>query len=61
MIESLPLIASAALVGYLVGLTGVGGGALMTPVLILGFGINPIVAIATDLLFAWVNLLLPYK
>ena len=55
MIESLPLIASAALVGYLVGLTGVGGGALMTPVLILGFGINPIVAIATDLLFATIT------
>lgn len=39
-------------VGFCVGATGVGGGALMTPVLILGFGISPAVAIGTDLLFA---------
>lgn len=39
-------------VGICVGATGVGGGALMTPVLILGFGISPAVAIGTDLLFA---------
>lgn len=39
-------------VGFAVGATGVGGGALMTPLLILGFGITPAVAVGTDLLFA---------
>jgi hypothetical protein len=36
----------------IVGLTGVGGGSLMTPILIFGFGIKPYLAIGTDLLFA---------
>jgi uncharacterized protein len=40
------------LVGFTVGLTGVGGGALMTPLLVLGFGISPAVAVGTDLLYA---------
>jgi uncharacterized membrane protein YfcA len=39
-------------VGMLVGLTGVGGGALMTPLLILLFGIHPATAVGTDLLYA---------
>lgn len=39
-------------VGFIVGLTGVGGGSLMTPVLIFFFGIKPHLAIGTDLLFA---------
>jgi uncharacterized membrane protein YfcA len=39
-------------VGFLVGLTGVGAGALMTPMLITGFGVAPAVAVGTDLLFA---------
>lgn len=39
-------------VGSLVGLTGVGGGSLMTPVLILVFGLHPVAAVGTDLLFA---------
>ncbi|MBP6404797.1 MAG: sulfite exporter TauE/SafE family protein [Proteobacteria bacterium] len=39
-------------VGVIVGLTGVGGGSLMTPILIFGFGIKPYMAIGTDLLFA---------
>ena len=39
-------------VGVIVGLTGVGGGSLMTPILIFGFGIKPYLAIGTDLLFA---------
>ena len=43
---------SGALVGVLVGLTGVGGGSLMTPLLILLFGIHPATAVGTDLLFA---------
>lgn len=40
------------LVGILVGLTGVGGGSLMTPVLVLMFGVSPHTAVGTDLLFA---------
>lgn len=39
-------------VGLIVGLTGVGGGSLMTPVLIFFFGVKPHLAIGTDLLFA---------
>lgn len=39
-------------VGLLVGLTGVGGGSLMTPILMLLFGIKPAVAVGTDLLYA---------
>ena len=39
-------------VGLVVGLTGVGGGSLMTPLLIFGFGFKPHRAIGTDLLFA---------
>ncbi len=45
-------IASGFAVGLLVGLTGVGGGSLMTPLLTLLFGINPSVAVGTDLAFA---------
>jgi len=40
------------LVGIMVGLTGVGGGALMTPLLVLFFGVSPQTAVGTDLLFA---------
>jgi uncharacterized protein len=43
---------SGFFVGLLVGLTGVGGGALMTPLLILVFGIHPATAVGTDLLYA---------
>jgi hypothetical protein len=39
-------------VGFLVGVTGVGGGSLMTPLLIVAFGIHPAVAVGTDLLYA---------
>jgi uncharacterized protein len=39
-------------VGVLVGMTGVGGGSLMTPLLILLFGVSPATAVGTDLLFA---------
>jgi uncharacterized protein len=39
-------------VGFLVGMTGVGGGSLMTPLLILVFGVHPAAAVGTDLLFA---------
>jgi uncharacterized membrane protein YfcA len=44
--------AAGALTGFVVGLTGVGGGALMTPILLLFFGVAPTTAIATDLWFA---------
>jgi len=43
---------SGLLVGMLVGLTGVGGGSLMTPLLVLLFGFAPSTAVGTDLLFA---------
>ena len=39
-------------VGLIVGLTGVGGGSLMTPILIFFFGVKPYMAVGTDLLFA---------
>ena len=39
-------------VGVVVGLTGVGGGALMTPILIMVFGVAPQTAVGTDLMFA---------
>jgi uncharacterized protein len=48
-----PLYAlSGFCIGLLVGMTGVGGGSLMTPLLILLFGIHPSTAVGTDLLFA---------
>ena len=46
------IVLGSALVGFLVGLTGAGGGALMTPMLILLFGIKPSTAISSDLVAA---------
>lgn len=46
------LAATGFVVGVLVGLTGVGGGALMTPILILVFGVRPTLAVGTDLAYA---------
>ncbi|HUP68040.1 MAG TPA: sulfite exporter TauE/SafE family protein [Sphingomicrobium sp.] len=43
------------LVGMLVGLTGVGGGSLMTPLLVILFGFHPATAVGTDLLYASVT------
>lgn len=43
---------SGFIVGFVVGVTGVGGGSLMTPVLVLMFGIAPATAVGTDLLYA---------
>jgi uncharacterized membrane protein YfcA len=43
---------SGLVVGMIVGLTGVGGGSLMTPLLMLVFGISPAIAVGTDLLYA---------
>jgi uncharacterized protein len=45
-------VASGFGVGLLVGMTGVGGGSLMTPLLILLFGVHPTTAVGTDLLYA---------
>ncbi|HUN39243.1 MAG TPA: sulfite exporter TauE/SafE family protein [Acetobacteraceae bacterium] len=45
-------ILSGFLVGLLVGQTGMGGGSLMTPILVLLFGVHPAAAVGTDLLYA---------
>ena len=50
---------SGFVVGAIVGLTGMGGGALMTPLLILLFGVQPLTAVGTDLLYAAVTKTLP--
>ena len=50
--NDLAFVLAGFVVGGIVGLTGVGGGSLMTPILIFGFGIKPYLAIGTDLLFA---------
>ncbi len=48
-----PLLSlSGFLVGLLVGQTGMGGGSLMTPILVLLFGVHPAAAVGTDLLYA---------
>jgi len=54
LLEHLDVMHAVAglLVGLLVGLTGVGGGSLMTPLLVLMFGVNPQTAVGTDLLYA---------
>lgn len=49
---TLTYVVSGFAVGVLVGLTGVGGGSLMTPLLTLLFGVSPTVAVGTDLAFA---------
>lgn len=46
------IIIAGFAVGLIVGLTGVGGGSLMTPILIFFFGVKPYLAVGTDLLFA---------
>ncbi|HEX7390531.1 MAG TPA: sulfite exporter TauE/SafE family protein [Acidiphilium sp.] len=48
----LAFVTAGFVVGILVGLTGVGGGSIMTPLLVLVFAIHPSAAIGTDLLFA---------
>jgi uncharacterized membrane protein YfcA len=50
--ENMAFVLAGLVVGFIVGLTGVGGGSLMTPLLIFGFGIKPALAVGTDLLFA---------
>jgi uncharacterized protein len=51
----LPYTLSGFGVGFVVGLTGVGGGSLMTPLLVLLFGFHPATAVGTDLLYASVT------
>ena len=46
------LVLTGVLTGFLVGLTGVGGGSLTTPILLLVFGVAPVSAVGTDLWFA---------
>jgi len=46
------IVLGSAVVGFLVGMTGAGGGALMTPMLILLFGVTPLKAISSDLVAA---------
>jgi uncharacterized protein len=46
---------SGLIIGALTGMTGTGGGALMTPALILLFGVHPVTAVGTDLLYASVT------
>jgi uncharacterized membrane protein YfcA len=49
---SLWIVAGGWLIGFLIGMTGVGAGSLTTPMLIVSFGLPPPVAVGTDLLFA---------
>lgn len=50
-----PVVAVAGLfVGFVVGLTGMGGGALMTPILVLLFGIEPLTAVSSDIVASMV-------
>ena len=53
--SELAFVFAGFFVGLVVGLTGVGGGSLMTPILIFFFGIKPYLAVGTDLLFAAVT------
>src|ERR1041385_878155 len=48
-------VVSGFAVGFLVGMTGVGGGLLMTPLLILLFHVHPVTAVGTDLIYASVT------
>jgi hypothetical protein len=55
LMHHLPFALSGFAVGAMVGLTGVGGGSLMTPLLVLLFGIHPATAVGTDLLYAGIT------
>src|SRR3954466_15491765 len=48
----LPIALGGLIVGCVVGMTGVGGGALMTPMLVLIFGVEPLTAVSSDLVAA---------
>jgi uncharacterized membrane protein YfcA len=53
--QELLIVFAGFFVGFVVGLTGVGGGSLMTPILVFFFGVKPYLAVGTDLLFAAVT------
>ena len=53
--EALALVLTGLTIGLIIGLSGVGGGSLMTPVLMFGFRVPPHIAVGTDLLFAAVT------
>lgn len=55
MVEAIQFIFAGMLVGFCVGITGVGGGSLMTPMLISLFKIEPHIAIGTDLIYASIS------
>ncbi len=55
MMQELGYSLAGLVVGFAVGATGVGGGSLMTPALILFYGVSPALAVGTDLLFASVS------
>jgi uncharacterized membrane protein YfcA len=48
------IVVAGAIVGFTVGLTGMGGGALMTPILLIFFGITPTTAVSSDLVAAMI-------
>src|SRR5438093_5544333 len=48
------IVLASILVGFTVGLTGMGGGALMTPILLIFFGVSPTTAVSSDLVAAMV-------
>ena len=49
MTIEIPMAIGGLFVGILVGLTGMGGGALMTPMLVFVFGVDPLTAISSDI------------
>src|SRR5919201_2704189 len=49
------LVVFGLFVGLLVGMTGIGGGSIMTPLLILVLGVKPVTAVGTDLAYAAVT------
>src|SRR5256886_16517920 len=48
------IVVTGVFVGFTVGLTGMGGGALMTPILVLLFGVQPLTAVSSDLVASFV-------
>lgn len=49
LLSLLPMAGAGIFVGFVVGLTGMGGGALVTPMLVLFFGVQPLAAVSSDL------------
>ncbi len=52
MADPLLYVVAGLVVGVLIGFTGVSSGSLMTPILVMGFGQSPLIAVGTDLVFA---------